>query len=64
MPETNLGPVVSLASAERIRKQVQDAGTITLYSHDRSLLKCCLVTIVRAGAKPLIPAHLFPQATV
>lgn len=25
-PETNLGPVVSLASAERIRKQVSDAG--------------------------------------
>ena len=31
MPETNLGPVVSLASAERIRKQVQDAGTIILF---------------------------------
>ena len=30
LPETNLGPVVSLASAERIRKQVQDAGTIIL----------------------------------
>ncbi|KAF8804769.1 NAD-aldehyde dehydrogenase [Phlegmacium glaucopus] len=44
LPETNLGPVVSLASAERIRKQVQDA--------------------VRAGAKPLIPDHLFPQATI
>lgn len=28
LPETNLGPVVSLASAERIRKQIQDAGTI------------------------------------
>ena len=26
MPETNLGPVVSLASAERIRKQIADAG--------------------------------------
>jgi len=25
-PETSLGPVVSLASAERIRKQVKDAG--------------------------------------
>jgi len=25
-PDTNLGPVVSLASAERIRKQVEDAG--------------------------------------
>jgi hypothetical protein len=25
-PDTNLGPVVSLASAERIRKQVADAG--------------------------------------
>ncbi|KAG6811328.1 hypothetical protein H0H87_010453, partial [Tephrocybe sp. NHM501043] len=25
LPETNLGPVVSLASAERIRKQVRDA---------------------------------------
>lgn len=26
-PDTNLGPVVSLTSAERIRKQVEDAGT-------------------------------------
>jgi hypothetical protein len=26
MPETNLGPVVSVASAERIRKQIADAG--------------------------------------
>ena len=26
--ETNLGPVVSLASAERIRKQVKDAGEL------------------------------------
>ena len=25
-PDTNLGPVVSLASADRIRKQVTDAG--------------------------------------
>jgi acyl-CoA reductase-like NAD-dependent aldehyde dehydrogenase len=25
-PETNLGPVVSVASAARIRKQVKDAG--------------------------------------
>ena len=25
-PDTNLGPVVSLASAEKIRKQVADAG--------------------------------------
>ncbi|KIJ37552.1 hypothetical protein M422DRAFT_177817, partial [Sphaerobolus stellatus SS14] len=27
-PETTLGPVVSLASAERIRKQVADAGMV------------------------------------
>lgn len=26
LSETNLGPVVSLASAERIRKQIADAG--------------------------------------
>ena len=26
VPETNLGPVVSVASAERIRKQIADAG--------------------------------------
>lgn len=26
MPDTNLGPVVSVASAERIRKQITDAG--------------------------------------
>jgi len=42
LPETNLGPVVSLASAERIRKQVSDA--------------------IKAGAKALIPSHLFPHA--
>ncbi|KIM43698.1 hypothetical protein M413DRAFT_443608 [Hebeloma cylindrosporum] len=42
LPETNLGPVVSLASAKRIRKQVSDA--------------------INAGAKTLIPDHLFPQA--
>lgn len=29
-PETTLGPVVSLASAERIRKQVKDAGEPTV----------------------------------
>lgn len=28
-PDTTLGPVVSLASAERIRKQVEDAGAFT-----------------------------------
>ena len=28
-PNTNLGPVVSIASAQRIRKQVADAGKHT-----------------------------------
>ncbi|KAF8962362.1 succinate semialdehyde dehydrogenase [Flammula alnicola] len=44
LPGINLGPVVSLASAERIRKQVADA--------------------VNAGARPLIPESLFPQAKI
>lgn len=36
-PETTLGPVVSLASAERIRKQVKDASEPPLL--ERSNLK-------------------------
>ena len=31
MKETTLGPVVSLASAERIRKQVADASKSRIY---------------------------------
>jgi acyl-CoA reductase-like NAD-dependent aldehyde dehydrogenase len=32
--ETTLGPVVSVASAARIRKQVKDAGKL-IFSHER-----------------------------
>jgi len=35
-PDTNLGPVVSLASAERIRKQVEDASTSELVRQPQS----------------------------
>ncbi|KAK0211472.1 succinate semialdehyde dehydrogenase [Armillaria fumosa] len=51
LPETNLGPVVSLASAERIRKQV-----LLHLSLSSDLLS------VKAGAKTLIPEDLFPMA--
>ena len=44
-PSTSLGPVVSLASAERIRKQVKDAGEqFAFYTSDLSL------TLVASGA--------------
>jgi acyl-CoA reductase-like NAD-dependent aldehyde dehydrogenase len=33
LPETNLGPVVSVASAERIRKQIADAGMSRPFMH-------------------------------
>jgi acyl-CoA reductase-like NAD-dependent aldehyde dehydrogenase len=33
-PETNLGPVVSVASAGKIRKQVADAGALRRHSVD------------------------------
>ena len=40
--EHNLGPVISITSADKIRKQVDDA--------------------VKAGARALVPAELFPAA--
>jgi len=56
--ETNLGPVVSLASAAKIRKQIADAGSMS-----SSTLRMLLIKyIVAAGATPLIPEHLFPVA--
>ncbi|PPQ64463.1 hypothetical protein CVT24_008473 [Panaeolus cyanescens] len=60
LPETNLGPVVSLASAQRIRKQVADAGT-----HQRFLVILQLIKLsctVAAGAKSLVPEQHFPAA--
>ena len=39
-PDTNLGPVISLASAERIRKQVEDAGTPKLTWSTQFLTNC------------------------
>ena len=60
-PEYNLGPVCSVASAERIRKQVADAGR---YFHDKCIPECSslLGNLVAAGAKALIPEELFPAA--
>jgi acyl-CoA reductase-like NAD-dependent aldehyde dehydrogenase len=55
-PETNLGPVVSLASAERIRKQVTDASQL---SFARTPLSGITLFSVVAGAKALIPDQLF-----
>ncbi len=57
LPETNLGPVFSLASAERIRKQVADAGMVP--ARCRSGIDS---VPVKAGAKALIPEDLFPIA--
>ena len=58
---TNLGPVVSVASAERIKKQVVDAGNNTI---ELTLFKFALLILklVAAGAKALIPEDLFPAA--
>jgi len=58
--DTNLGPVVSLASAERIRKQVEDAGTPE--PTWRSPVPHELCCKVRAGAKKLIAEGDFPVA--
>ncbi|KAK0445132.1 succinate semialdehyde dehydrogenase [Armillaria borealis] len=54
LPETNLGPVVSLASAERIRKQVSDAvkaGAKTLIPED-------LFPMAKAGTTYVAPQVL------
>jgi hypothetical protein len=57
--ETTLGPVVSLASAERIRKQISDACQCTC----AQCRPCQAHSLpVNAGAHALIPAELFPVA--
>lgn len=55
--KTTLGPVVSLASAERIRKQVAEAGTSQI---DFGVLSDS--NSVASGAKSLIPESHFPEA--
>jgi hypothetical protein len=55
--ETNFGPVVNPEHAQRIRKQVHDAGQYQYLSGG-----CPLTTakhVVEAGAKALIPEDLF-----
>jgi hypothetical protein len=59
-PDTNLGPVVSLASAERIRKQVEDAGTLKSAWRPPSFSSAAYE--VKAGAKKLIADEDFPIA--
>jgi len=58
--DTNLGPVVSLVSADRIRKQVEDAGTLRLTRGSQSSSRA--VHEVKAGAKKLIAEEDFPIA--
>lgn len=58
--EHNLGPVCSVASAERIRKQIADAGKFFTLSIANPLLTCS--NTVKSGAKALIPEDLFPVA--
>lgn len=55
-PETSLGPVVSVASAEKIRKQVVDAGEDSRFPYR---LVDFTMHIVKAGATALIPEDLF-----
>ncbi|KAI3600396.1 aldehyde dehydrogenase [Moniliophthora roreri] len=62
LPQTNLGPVVSLASAQRIRQQVADAGTTFLSLWLISNAHAHNTNKVKAGAKALIPEELFPVA--
>ncbi len=58
--ETSLGPVISVTSAERIRKQVAGAG----WSLGRGRIIDIIFTLVAvsAGAKALIPEDHFPAA--
>jgi Aldehyde dehydrogenase family len=59
-PTVTLGPVVSLASAQRIRKQVADAGSWNIITETHHILQ--YFPTVAAGAKELIPSTLFPDA--
>ncbi|KIY70852.1 succinate semialdehyde dehydrogenase [Cylindrobasidium torrendii FP15055 ss-10] len=54
LPETNLGPVISLASAERIRKQVEDA----VKAGAKALIPSDLFPIAQAGTTYVAPQVL------
>jgi len=56
--ETNLGPVVNPEHAQRIRKQVHEAGQYPCLSGGCPLTTAKPV-VVEAGAKSLIPEDLF-----
>lgn len=60
--DINLGPVVSLASAERIRKQIADAGAKNFHAGFCFFLSNSLCSTVAAGAKELVPGSHFPIA--
>lgn len=63
LPGTNLGPVVSLASAARIRKQVEDAGKpVSLPAGKETSTNVTI--IVKAGARSLISESHFESAKV
>jgi len=53
-PDTNLGPVVSLASAERIRKQVKDA----VAAGAKALISDQLFPIAQPGTTYVVPQVL------
>lgn len=53
-----MGPVISVISAERIRKQVADAG----WPLGRVIDLTLTLAVVAAGAKALIPENHFPAA--
>jgi hypothetical protein len=55
--ETPLGPVVSLASAARIRRQIDDAGESPFYQ-----FLVTLIIIVAAGAIQILGDVDFPEA--
>ena len=61
-PDTNLGPVVSLASADRIREQVEDAGMLRLNWGPQ--ISSRTAHEVKAGAKKLVAEEDFPVAKV
>ena len=55
-----IGMDVSVASAERIKKQVADAGAVSHPGGWHTFSRT--TTAVKAGAKALIPEDLFPIA--
>ncbi|GJJ09485.1 hypothetical protein Clacol_003708 [Clathrus columnatus] len=59
VPETTLGPVISLSAASRIRKQIADAGQLF---GSFFLVKSKHLTVVAGGARELISSDLFSVA--